>query len=276
MTDYKTLCAELLDALESEPGVASDDWPILRARARTALADGAGVGPTDEELLELMPETMRDEFSYAAQVCSNATGDKVKPGIFRVCLNTAALEHARAVLARYGTTHPRPIPPLDATRQLILRLTAELARLHDSEPQTLDLIAEARAFIDADHPRPIPVAEGAGVGVTDEELAQTAGEAIARADSTDLVYCLHESSPDYEPLMLMFRAVLARYGTTHPRPIPVAERPWEREGFCDAEGRCWFGAPDRPGAVASWDLEREPSTDDTHWLPAAAIPLPEA
>ena len=58
--------------------------------------------PTDDELLELMPEAMRDEFSYAAQVCSDATGGQVKPGIFRVCLNHTALEYARAVLARWG------------------------------------------------------------------------------------------------------------------------------------------------------------------------------
>jgi hypothetical protein len=56
------------------------------------------MAPTDEELLELMPETMRDEFSYAAKVCSDATGGQVKPGIFRVALNTAALEYAHAVL----------------------------------------------------------------------------------------------------------------------------------------------------------------------------------
>jgi hypothetical protein len=56
------------------------------------------VAPTDEKLLELMPETMRDEFSYAAKVCSDATGGQVKPGIFRVALNTAALEYARVVL----------------------------------------------------------------------------------------------------------------------------------------------------------------------------------
>jgi hypothetical protein len=59
-------------------------------------------GPSDEELLALMPETMRDEFSYAAKVCSDVTGGQVKPGIFRVALNTAALEYAQAVLARWG------------------------------------------------------------------------------------------------------------------------------------------------------------------------------
>jgi hypothetical protein len=58
---------------------------------------------TDRELLALMPETMRDEFSYAASVCSDATGGQVKPGIFRVALNTAALEYARAVLS---AAHP--------------------------------------------------------------------------------------------------------------------------------------------------------------------------
>lgn len=58
--------------------------------------------PTNQELLELMPETMRDEFSYAAQACSDAIGGRVEPGIFRVVLNTAALEYARAVLNHYN------------------------------------------------------------------------------------------------------------------------------------------------------------------------------
>jgi len=48
-----------------------------------------------------MPETMRDEFSYAAKVCSDAVGGQVKPRIFRVALNTAALEYAQAILAHY-------------------------------------------------------------------------------------------------------------------------------------------------------------------------------
>ena len=57
--------------------------------------------PSDKELLELMPETMKDEFAYAATVCSDATGGRVKPRIFRVALNTAALEYAQVILAHY-------------------------------------------------------------------------------------------------------------------------------------------------------------------------------
>lgn len=85
---------------------------IAEARAYLATPDGPAVPdgrepasvttyPTDKELMELMPEAMRDEFSYAAKVCSDATGGQVKPRLFRVALNTAALEYAQAILTRY-------------------------------------------------------------------------------------------------------------------------------------------------------------------------------
>jgi hypothetical protein len=51
MTDFRALCAELLDALESTSAADMDDWPDLRARARAALAQPEPQGPTDEELL---------------------------------------------------------------------------------------------------------------------------------------------------------------------------------------------------------------------------------
>ena len=81
------------------------------------------VAPTDDELLELMPETMRAEFGFSAKVCSDATGAQVKPGLFRVVLNTAAVEYARAVLARWGTPAIQPVP---YTLELPLHLTGEL------------------------------------------------------------------------------------------------------------------------------------------------------
>jgi len=109
MTDFRVLCAELADNLEryqswyiEDNGYGLDNLEALLRRAAAALAQPEPQGPTDEELLELMPESMRDEFSYAARVCSDATGGQVKPGIFRVALNTAALEYAQAVLAKYG------------------------------------------------------------------------------------------------------------------------------------------------------------------------------
>ena len=83
-----------LEARKARAVIAAD-------RARAYLAQPEPEYPSDKELLKLMPETMRDEFSYAAKVCSDATGGQVKPRIFRVALNTAALEYAQAILAHY-------------------------------------------------------------------------------------------------------------------------------------------------------------------------------
>jgi hypothetical protein len=105
MTDYKALCARMADELDHYRQLLMDDrreTHALATEARAALAQPEPEGPSDKELLALMPETMRDEFSYAAKVCSDVTGGQVKPGIFRVALNTAALEYAQAVLARWG------------------------------------------------------------------------------------------------------------------------------------------------------------------------------
>ncbi len=106
MTDFRALCARMADELDHYRQLLMDDrraTHALATEARAALAQPEPVAPTDEELLELMPETMRAEFSFSAKVCSDATEAQVKPGLFRVVLNTAAVEYARAVLARWGT-----------------------------------------------------------------------------------------------------------------------------------------------------------------------------
>jgi len=70
---------------------------------------------------------------------------------------------------------------------------------------------------------------------------------------------------------------LARYARPAIEPVPVAERPWEREGWCDDNGWCWgFDTDDtdpcwvavlyRPGG-RSWSRW-------THLLPHNALPLP--
>lgn len=114
MTNPRDLIQRLADALDcyldQNPAYHRQLEALSdEARAYLAASDEPAV-PSDVELLELMPEAMRDEFSYAATVCSDATGGQVKPGIFRVCLNHSALEYARAVLARWGNSTTAPIP----------------------------------------------------------------------------------------------------------------------------------------------------------------------
>ena len=60
------------------------------------------VAPTDEELLELMPQQFKDDLATVSRLAAHGTSPDVTPGIFRVSLNTGALDYARAVLAKWG------------------------------------------------------------------------------------------------------------------------------------------------------------------------------
>jgi hypothetical protein len=72
------------------------------------------------------------------------------------------------------------------------------------------------------------------------------------------------------------RAVLARWGTPAIKPVPVAERPWEREGWCDKYGMCWrFDPCDRGwwsyGPILPSDGNPAPFT---YLLPHHALAVP--
>jgi hypothetical protein len=76
------------------------------------------------------------------------------------------------------------------------------------------------------------------------------------------------------------RAVLARWGRPAPQPVPVSERPWEREGWCDAQGFCWLC---NAYSMGRWNYEMPPDPEQnwgklstfTHSLPFDAIPRPQ-
>jgi hypothetical protein len=74
-------------------------------------------------------------------------------------------------------------------------------------------------------------------------------------------------------LGLLARAVLARWGRPTIQPIPVAERPWEREEWCNEGGWCWgFDADDTDPC---WIFDKpETCICWTHCLPAHALPIP--
>jgi hypothetical protein len=80
-TDWRALCAELVDAHDADEGMSVSKWTAnLTAaitRARAALAQPEPQGPTDEELMALAVAVFEDPFST----------DK---------------DYARAVLSRWG------------------------------------------------------------------------------------------------------------------------------------------------------------------------------
>jgi hypothetical protein len=83
-----------------------------------------------------------------------------------------------------------------------------------------------------------------------------------------------EAEPDSEfDEWIRYELVPARWGTPTIQPVPVSERPWEREGWCDAEGNCYGWDGDY------WWMVGNPGAADetiTHCLPHHALPTPEA
>jgi hypothetical protein len=78
------------------------------------------------------------------------------------------------------------------------------------------------------------------------------------------------------------RAGLSRWGRPATQPVPVSERPWEREGWCDAEGQCWLRRKHEEDGV-TWRLMAPASVFDdampiyyAEALPHHALPTPEA
>ena len=108
---YRAMCAELVNALENARRIIEGadgtlhintaEFVLLRARA--LLAHPVAEGPTDEEVMELMPQQMRDDLANAARALAGFDRANVKAaGALRVILNRHAVNHARAALAKWG------------------------------------------------------------------------------------------------------------------------------------------------------------------------------
>jgi len=66
--------------------------------------------PSDEQLLELMPQQMRDDLAAAARALAGFDRANIKAAAaYRIILNRHAVDHARAALAKYGTPTPQPV-----------------------------------------------------------------------------------------------------------------------------------------------------------------------
>jgi hypothetical protein len=109
---YRALCAELLAALKSwspHGGGPLECWEDreeeadLIARAETELAQPEPEEPTDEEIMELMDQQMHDDLAAAARAQAGFNRANVKAArAMRVILNRHAVDHARAVLSKWG------------------------------------------------------------------------------------------------------------------------------------------------------------------------------
>jgi hypothetical protein len=99
--DYRALCAELTEKLHKYTSLYEGHESELSDRAHALLDQPNPVAPTDEEIMQLMPQQMRDDLAVAARATAGFTGPNAAAAC-RIILNRHAVDHARAALAKWG------------------------------------------------------------------------------------------------------------------------------------------------------------------------------
>jgi hypothetical protein len=126
----------------------------------------------------------------------------------------------------------------------------------------------ARQYIEALEAR-VALAQPEPEGVTAGELqwppsvAQGCHEAAAEA----------EPGSPMQQLLVAAGDLLENYARPAIQPVPVTEHPWERQGWCDADGRCWWYPP---VGTPYWQMVNPATHVNAGWLlPAHALPIPQ-
>jgi hypothetical protein len=269
-TDWRALCAELLEALKNairviynEDGtkhISTADHVI--SKADTALAQSEPQGPTDDAELRTTyaigaEARWREGFSEAWSLTD-----------MERAAHTAGL---RAVLTRYPRPTVQPEPVADGE---VAEIVAELREIQDCFDiasgmegwgPVITRAADLLERLAQPEPQgPIPEAELAAMW-------------NQQADS----FNQWESLDSGEQLAWAQARALARFGRPAIKPVPVSERLPGPED-CDAEGRCWWGVPagivdpdddDDRASAAGWVLVAA-MPHATHWRPHHALPVP--
>jgi hypothetical protein len=188
----------------------------------------------------------------------------------------AAVNRAHAALAQ-----SEPLAPLIDAGNERLRLVAAGIRfgymaVHDATVDghygDPDEVASEMAEVVIDEldalAQPEPV--GSKPSPNYNRVQEIATEAEIRAAARYLIKKKHCDGD----LIPAIEYAIARWGRPTIKPVPVSERPWEREGWCDLDGECWWGC--ELCGVASWAMVN-PARVDAGWLlPHHALPVPGA
>jgi hypothetical protein len=246
MTDWKARCATLIDKIDYTWGDIPDDVLALIDRTRA-------------ELAQPEPETSRLRYcDVHGQQPENAWG---------------CPECVREM--RHQLAQPKPEGPSDEELDY---LWAEI----DGGPDCCAWRPFARAVLarfgrPAIEPVPEPEAP------TNREIEQWADATpdVPREALDPDSACWHRSFSS-EKFCNTIRSALEYWCVTPQaqcpaiKPVPVAEQPWERDGWCDAEGRCWM-----VNELLEWAFRKQYKSLDsyyfygyTHLLPHYALPVP--
>lgn len=129
---------------------------------------------------------------------------------------------------------------------------------------------------------PASVADGEVAELVAEIRHFLAGYQQMRGLDPEHIYSIHrgDKMEAHITVSRLTRAAELLERLSPPQPVPVSERPWEREEWCDTNGLCWLGSDALDGCTPTWLYgppawaERFPTVHRVV-LPAHALPLPE-
>jgi hypothetical protein len=164
--------------------------------------------------------------------------------------------------------HPSMTTPTNYRAALAELLAAVQSHLLFTDAETTTAERRARRVDDAMNAARALLAAPEAVGVSAVTLEQV-----------DELCAEHGFAYDDSESLIILRGIIshaiARYGTAHPAPVPVGERPWERDAWRDKNGRCWWTANKVSSLPPSWWLVSDPvGCDSGLMLPHWALPLP--
>lgn len=149
--DYRAALAELVEAVYADGRFWEENLYEVANRARTLLAALEVVGVADEEL------TLTYAYAYAV---AGAVGGRRGP--FRSeDAEAAQAAGLRAVLARYGTAHPAPVPVGERLPELRGMFERILSKARCMETRTVGNIELAERLLDAVADWALPLPTGA-------------------------------------------------------------------------------------------------------------------
>jgi hypothetical protein len=277
MTDYRALCAKLVEIVENHCN--PDEYLLLDVvnvlnQARAALAQPEQEGPTDEEIAQCLiaagVDAMEGESDGTNRMYWEGWHEQVITGI-RAVIATDRARWGRPAIESEGPG------PADYRRwHEVHSKDCNTWSEQPTAPLTLRTTVEALAWANhclARYARPtiepVPVA--------------------ALPTRVDHVFRLAEIIREVDGNHDKGAAALAEAILSHPgsrwrptiEPVPVSQRPWEREGWCDADGRCWWGRVEGHPGNPEWFLATREEISDFYeigdWcvlLPHHALPLP--
>ena len=149
------------------------------------------------------------------------------------------------------------------------------------------IIAGSRAVIAVDRARwarptiePVPVDEQPEPeGVTEEQWDAIKDRLWSQYETHGYQGERFIYEGDFYTALDVARQELTRYARPAIEPVPITERPWEREGWCDANGMCWLYLGHEYDGIPRWIYVHFLHANDgeyTHSLPYHALPLPGA